>query len=133
MRTWSFFPQPDHEHKLKSCSQAIQTVRIIMRTERLLKIASPSLVLVEGDTNGVLATALASAKLGIPVGHVEAGLGSCDLCMPGEHSRRLTDHLSKYLFAPTKTAEENPKKENVWGKNTSQATRSLTPWPNTCP
>jgi UDP-N-acetylglucosamine 2-epimerase (non-hydrolysing) len=84
--------------------------------EQLLKKTLPALVLVEGDTNGVLATALAAVKLGIPVGHVEAGLRSFDLRMPEEHNRRLTDHISTYLFAPTETAENSLKRENVWGK-----------------
>jgi UDP-N-acetylglucosamine 2-epimerase (non-hydrolysing) len=84
--------------------------------ERLLMMVPHSLVLVEGDTNGVLATALAAVKLGIPIGHVEAGLRSHDLRMPEEHNRRLTDHISSYLFAPTETAESNLEKENVWGK-----------------
>jgi len=109
-------PKPDHEHKIKASAQGIQTARIMIRMERLLKDTLPSLVLVEGDTNGVLATALASAKLGIPVGHVEAGLRSFDLRMPEEHNRRLTDHLSTLLFAPTKIAIGNLKRESVWGK-----------------
>lgn len=109
-------PKPSYGYKLKACSQGAQTARIITHTERLLKETTPVLVLVEGDTNGVLATALAAVKLGIPVGHVEAGLRSFDLRMPEEHNRRLTDHISAYLFAPTETAENNLKKENVWGK-----------------
>jgi UDP-N-acetylglucosamine 2-epimerase (non-hydrolysing) len=109
-------PKPNYGYKIKAYSQGAQTAYIINRMEKLLKKTSPALVLVEGDTNGVLATALATVKLGIPVGHVEAGLRSFDLRMPEEHNRRLTDHISTYLFAPTKTAEDNLKKENVWGK-----------------
>jgi len=109
-------PPPDHGYKVKAYSQGEQTARIITRIERLLKKTVPALVLVEGDTNGVLATALAAVKHGISVGHIEAGLRSFDLRMPEEHNRRLTDHVSTYLFAPTKTAENNLKRESVWGK-----------------
>ncbi|MGB9853365.1 MAG: non-hydrolyzing UDP-N-acetylglucosamine 2-epimerase [Candidatus Bathyarchaeales archaeon] len=109
-------PQPDYCYKVKASSQGEQTARIITHMERLLKKTLLKLVLVEGDTNGVLATALAAVKLGIPVGHVEAGLRSFDLRMPEEHNRRLTDHISTYLFAPTKIAESNLKRESVWGK-----------------
>jgi UDP-N-acetylglucosamine 2-epimerase (non-hydrolysing) len=109
-------PKPDYGYKVRAYSQGEQTARIIVNMERLLKKAKPTLVLVEGDTNGVLATALATIKLGIALGHVEAGLRSFDLRMPEEHNRRLTDHLSTYLFAPTKNAEGNLKKESVWGK-----------------
>jgi UDP-N-acetylglucosamine 2-epimerase (non-hydrolysing) len=109
-------PKPDYSLRLKAYSQGVQTARIITYIEELLRKITPDLVLVEGDTNGVLGATLATVKLGIPVGHVEAGLRSFDLRMPEEHNRRLTDHASTYLFAPTKTAENNLKKENVWGK-----------------
>jgi UDP-N-acetylglucosamine 2-epimerase (non-hydrolysing) len=109
-------PTPDHSHKLKAFSQGTQTAQIITHIERLLEKTRPAVVLVEGDTNGVLAAALATVKLGIPVGHIEAGLRSFDLRMPEEHNRRLTDHISAYLFAPTEKAKNNLNKENVWGK-----------------
>jgi len=109
-------PTPDYGYKVKAYSQGQQTARIIVHIDRLLEKTKPSLVLVEGDTNSVLATALAANKRGIPVGHVEAGLRSFDLRMPEEYNRRLTDHLSSYLFSPTKNAESNLRKENVWGK-----------------
>ncbi len=109
-------PAPDYGYKLRAYSQGTQTARIIMYMEQLLKKTQPSVVLVEGDTNSVLATALATVKMGIPVGHVEAGLRSFDLRMPEEHNRRLTDHVSSYLFAPTETAKKNLEKESVWGK-----------------
>jgi len=109
-------PAPNYSYKLKAYSQGTQTARILAHMEKLLNQTSPSLVLVEGDTNGVLATALAAVKLGIPIGHVEAGLRSFDFRMPEEHNRRLTDHISSYLFAPTEVAKTNLKRENVWGK-----------------
>ncbi len=107
---------PDYEYKVKAYSQGTQTARILDGMEKLLKKTQPAVVLVEGDTNGVLATALAGVKLGISVGHVEAGLRSFDQRMPEEHNRRLTDHISTFLFAPTETAKNNLEKENVWGK-----------------
>jgi UDP-N-acetylglucosamine 2-epimerase (non-hydrolysing) len=109
-------PPPDHTFKVKAYSPGVQTAQIMMHMDELLEKTSPSLVLVEGDTNSVLATALAANKQGIPTGHVEAGLRSFDLRMPEEHNRRLTDHISEYLFAPTVRAQANLKRENVWGK-----------------
>lgn len=109
-------PTPDYAYKVKVDSSGAQTARIMAYMDKLLKETAPALVLVEGDTNSVLAAALAANKRGIPVGHVEAGLRSFDLRMPEEHNRRLTDHVSAYLFAPTQRAESNLKIENVWGK-----------------
>jgi UDP-N-acetylglucosamine 2-epimerase (non-hydrolysing) len=109
-------PEPDYGFKVKAYSQAIQTARILTLVEGVVKKAKPSNVLVEGDTNGTLASALAAVKLQVPVGHVEAGLRSFDLRMPEEHNRRLVDHMSTYLFAPTEVARRNLMNENVWGK-----------------
>ena len=107
---------PDFSFKLRAASPGEQTARIMMRMDRLLRQTKPSVVLVEGDTNTVLAAALAANKTGLPIGHVEAGLRSYDLRMPEEHNRRLTDHISNFLFSPTEYAKANLKRENVWGK-----------------
>jgi UDP-N-acetylglucosamine 2-epimerase (non-hydrolysing) len=109
-------PPPDYTFTINSSSPGTQTARIMMHMDELLKKTAPALVLVEGDTNSVLAVALAANKRGIPTGHVEAGLRSFDLRMPEEHNRRLTDHISEYLFAPTARAKANLQRENVWGK-----------------
>lgn len=109
-------PPPDHYLGVGSGSQAEQTANAMVKIENILRKGKPNLVLVEGDTNTVLAAALASVKLGIPIGHVEAGLRSYDIRMPEEHNRRLTDHLSHLLFAPTDFNAETLRKENVWGK-----------------
>jgi UDP-N-acetylglucosamine 2-epimerase (non-hydrolysing) len=109
-------PLPDYGFKVKAASAGLQTARMIAQMDRLLGEFSVGLVLVEGDTNTVLAAALAANKRGVAVGHVEAGLRSFDLRMPEEHNRRLTDHLSGLLFAPTERAKANLEKENVWGK-----------------
>src|SRR6266571_1624343 len=109
-------PSPDIDLETGGGTQAEQTATALVRLESALRKLSPDLVLVEGDTNTVLAAALAAAKMGISVGHVEAGLRSYDLRMPEEHNRRLTDHLSSYLFAPTKRAVDTLTRESCWGK-----------------
>lgn len=109
-------PKPDYGFKVRAYSPGVQTGRILTLVERVVKRVKPRVVLVEGDTNGVLASALAAVKLDVQVGHIEAGLRSFDLRMPEEHNRRLVDHISTYLFAPTDNSRRNLERESVWGK-----------------
>ena len=71
------------------------------------RATGPALVVVAGDVNSTLACALAAAKLGIPVAHVESGLRSGDWTMPEEINRVLTDRLSDLLLTHSPEAAEN--------------------------
>jgi UDP-N-acetylglucosamine 2-epimerase (non-hydrolysing) len=97
-------PKPHVNLGVGSGSHAAQIATIIERLEPVLRRARPDVVLVEGDTNSVLAGAIASHKSGFRVGHVEAGLRSYDRRMPEETNRIVTDHLCDWLFAPTRAS-----------------------------
>ena len=107
--------KPDYSLNVGSSTHAVQTARAMIALEKVMIKEEPDIVLSVGDTNTVLAAGLAAVKQHIPVGHIEAGLRSNDLRMPEEHNRRLVDHVSTYLFAPTEMAYKNLEEEHVWG------------------
>jgi len=106
-------PSPEYNLSVGSGSHAEQTAKILVGVEAILEKRKPDVVLVQGDTNTVMAAALAASKLNIAVGHIEAGLRSFFREMPEETNRVITDHISEYLFAPSLISETNLKNEGI--------------------
>jgi len=106
-------PRPNVNLGVGSGSHAVQTGRIMEQLEPVLLEQKPDRVLVYGDINSTLAAALVSAKLNLPVAHVEAGLRSGDRGMPEEINRILTDQLADLLFTPSADADANLRREGI--------------------
>ena len=106
-------PAPDVNLEVGSGSHAAQTAAIMARFEPVVEERQPEVVLVYGDVNSTVAAALVCAKLGVRVGHVEAGLRSFDRTMPEEINRLLTDQLADLLFTPSEDGDVNLAREGI--------------------
>ncbi|HXY51084.1 MAG TPA: UDP-N-acetylglucosamine 2-epimerase (non-hydrolyzing) [Terriglobales bacterium] len=106
-------PRPDVNLQVGAGSHAVQTAEVIRRLEPVLQDFQPTMVLVVGDVNSTIATALTAVKLGIRVAHIEAGLRSFDMAMPEEINRKLTDAISDLLFVTEQSGLDNLRREGI--------------------
>ncbi|RMH58022.1 MAG: UDP-N-acetylglucosamine 2-epimerase (non-hydrolyzing) [Candidatus Hydrogenedentota bacterium] len=104
-------PQPDYVCNLIKGTHATETAAMLVFLEDVLKQERPDVTLVYGDVNSTVAGALASAKLGIPVAHVEAGLRCNIRNNPEEINRRIADTLASFNFAHIPSAYASLEKE----------------------
>lgn len=104
---------PEINLEVGSGSHAVQTGTMMVKLEELMLQEKPDFVIAISDTNSTVATAMAAAKLNLPLAHIEAGLRSYDRTMPEEINRIITDHISDVLFSPTQVAVDNLKREGI--------------------
>lgn len=115
-------PQPDFNLNIRSASHGEQTGMMISGIEKIVQSEQPHCIIIYGDTNSTLAAAIAAAKINIPIAHIEAGLRSYNKLMPEEVNRIISDHVSTFLFCPTKTAFDNLLREGFKEKNVAPYT-----------
>lgn len=112
-------PEPIYQLNIGSENHARQTAAMMTELEAILLLEKPDAVVVYGDTNSTLAGALTASKLNIAVIHIEAGLRSFNKSMPEEINRVLCDHVSTFLFTPTRSGWQNLEQEGLT-KHTQQ-------------
>ncbi|QLH04001.1 UDP-N-acetylglucosamine 2-epimerase (non-hydrolyzing) [Nitrosopumilus oxyclinae] len=108
--------KPNYSLNITKSNPSLQISEIIAKLSKILLKEKPDTVMIQGDTNTVLAAGICSLKSNIPISHVESGLRSNDWRMPEEHNRIAVDHISELLFAPTQNTKLNLKSEKVHGK-----------------
>lgn len=106
-------PKAKHNLDVGSGPHGAQTAKMLAGIEAIYAAERPDAALVQGDTNTVLAGALAASKMSVKVGHVEAGLRSYDRAMPEEVNRIVADHLADWAFAPTAESAAILRREGI--------------------
>ena len=102
---------PDYDLSIMDSGQTLFdiTSKVLTGMREVLTSERPDLLLVHGDTTTTFAAAIAGFYLGVPVGHVEAGLRTYNMGspFPEEFNRQAVDLITDYNFAPTNTSRDN--------------------------
>lgn len=96
-------------------SLASLTSALLDKIDAVLADIRPDLVIGQGDTTTVMATALACFYRRVLFAHVEAGLRTRDLDnpFPEEMNRIVAGRLAALHFAPTETSRDNLLREHI--------------------
>jgi len=105
--------RPNYHFTVRGSDHGATTAQMLNSIEGALLEEKPDAVIVYGDTNSTLAGALAAAKLGLPLVHIESGMRSFNRRMPEEINRVVTDQLSDVLFCSTRAAVDNLAREGI--------------------
>lgn len=106
-------PEPATDLEVGKGTPNEQVASIIAGLGRRFSEGTPGVALVPGDTNSALAAGIACSKSGVRVAHLESGCRSNDMRMAEEVNRRVLDHMSQVLLAPTAGCAENLTGEKV--------------------
>ena len=109
--------KPDYMLSASALSVVDQFSSMMSKLSALiLEIGKPDLMIVPGDVNSTLASALVANKMGIPLAHLESGLRSNDRSMPEEINRLLTDEIADYFFVTEQSGLDHLSEEKKLGK-----------------
>jgi UDP-N-acetylglucosamine 2-epimerase (non-hydrolysing) len=126
------FPRPTHHIAPGAGGHGERTARMLAAFEQVLLEVRPSAIVLAGDFDGTLAAALAAAKLGVPVAHLESGLRDRDWGSGEEINRVLIDRLSDLLFVNSAEAEENLHDEGIADGRTHYVGNTMVDWLRRC-
>lgn len=108
-------PEPDVFLEVGGRARGHQIGEATLLLDAQFAAHPPQAVVVQGDTNAVVAGALAANAREVPLVHIEAGLRSFDRAMPEEHNRVVADQLSDLCCAPTEVSVTNLAAEGISG------------------
>jgi len=106
-------PIPKYNLNVGSDTHARQVAAIMIKFEDVCINEKPDAIMVVGDVNSTMACSIVSAKMGIKIIHLEAGLRSFDKTMPEEINRIVTDAITDIYLTPSEDADQNLLKEGI--------------------